>query len=410
MANTLKLGAGKWATGTDTVLAFNDENNNIKPLPFSFSRASSATVVNQSGLIETVGSGEPRVDFLGNTKGALLLEPQRTNLITYSEDFSNAYWVKDNSAVTSGFVSPDGTTSAYKLIENTSNTTHKSWAQETTLAVTYSFSLFAKAGERRRIGLRDNQIGNNAIFDLISGTVVSGSGSIVALTNGYYRISLTGTYAAAGTRHEIYILEDNATNVTTAYQGDGTSGLYIWGAQVEQGSYATSYIPTSGQSGGVTRVLDSCNQTVPDGVIGQTEGTMYVEYSALSNDLSYRSIGLNSGSALNRLLISFNNISNNINFLVQVGGVTQVSINYSGSDITSSLKLAFGYKENDFVAYVNGTQVGTDTSGSTYTSGTLTTFSFDNAANADRLFAKLKQAQLYNTRLSNAELASLTTI
>ena len=63
MANTLKLGAGKWATGTDTVLAFNDENNNFKPLPFDFSRASSATVVNQSGLIETVGSGEPRIDF-----------------------------------------------------------------------------------------------------------------------------------------------------------------------------------------------------------------------------------------------------------------------------------------------------------------------------------------------------------
>ena len=73
MSNTLKFGAGKWATGTDTVLAYNDENNNFKPLPFDFTRASTATVVNKLGLIEDVASGTPRIDFLGNTKGAVLL-------------------------------------------------------------------------------------------------------------------------------------------------------------------------------------------------------------------------------------------------------------------------------------------------------------------------------------------------
>jgi hypothetical protein len=157
-------------------------------------------------------------------------------------------------------------------------------------------------------------------------------------------------------------------------------------------------------------VAETCSQTPPSGIIGQTEGTLFVEYSALSNDLTYRSIGLNSGAATNRLLITFNNVSNNINFLVQVGGVTQVSINYSGATITSNLKVAFAYKENDFVAYVNGTQVGTDTSGSTYSSGTLTTFSFDNSVGADKLVAKLNQVLLFPTRLSNAELQALTTI
>lgn len=137
---------------------------------------------------------------------------------------------------------------------------------------------------------------------------------------------------------------------------------------------------------------------------------MFVEISALSNDLTYRSIGLNSGSATNRILITFNNVSNNINFLIQVGGVTQVSINYSGADITSNLKIAFAYEENNFVAYVNGSQVGTDTSGSTYTSGTLTTFSFDNAASADKMIGELNQAILFPTRLTNDELAELTTL
>ena len=87
MANTLKFGNGQWATGNGQVLAYNDENSNFKPLPFNFTRASSATVVNQSGLIETVGSGLPRIDFEGNTKGALLLEPSRTNVVDNSTNF-----------------------------------------------------------------------------------------------------------------------------------------------------------------------------------------------------------------------------------------------------------------------------------------------------------------------------------
>ena len=96
MANTLKFGNGQWATGNGTALAYNDENSNFKPLPFNFTRASSGTTVNQSGLIETVGSGIPRIDFQGNTKGALLLEPSRTNSDSLIQsDFSTpAYWTK----------------------------------------------------------------------------------------------------------------------------------------------------------------------------------------------------------------------------------------------------------------------------------------------------------------------------
>ncbi len=117
MANTLELGNGKWATGKDTVLAFNDENNNFKPLPFSFSRASSGTVVNKDGLIETVGSGEPRIDFKDNTKGALLLEPTRSNIVTYSSIFS--IWTQVNGASasdTTDVISPDGTLNAELLV------------------------------------------------------------------------------------------------------------------------------------------------------------------------------------------------------------------------------------------------------------------------------------------------------
>ena len=98
MANTLKFGNGQWATGNGTALAYNDENANFKPLPFDFTRASSGTTVNQSGLIETVGSGIPRIDFQGNTKGALLLEPSRTNLVPYSQTFTG--WSLTNAVET----------------------------------------------------------------------------------------------------------------------------------------------------------------------------------------------------------------------------------------------------------------------------------------------------------------------
>ena len=89
MATTFKFGNGNWAVKEEAALAYNSENNNFKPLPFTFDRASTATVVNKNGLIETVGVDEPRIDFLNNTKGHLLLEPSRQNLNTYSEDIES---------------------------------------------------------------------------------------------------------------------------------------------------------------------------------------------------------------------------------------------------------------------------------------------------------------------------------
>ena len=122
MSKTLQFGNGEWAVGKETALAYNDENSNFKPLPFTFDRGSSATVVNKQGLIETVGIDEPRIDFLNNTKGHLLLEPSRQNIITYSEDFSDSSWTKNNCTINSNIaISPDGTQNADKLDFTTSN-------------------------------------------------------------------------------------------------------------------------------------------------------------------------------------------------------------------------------------------------------------------------------------------------
>ena len=119
MANTFKFGNGNWAVKDGYALAYNDENNNFKPLPFDFTRASSATRVNKQGLIETVPSGKPRIDFLNNTSGHLLLEPSRTNNLQRSEEFDNSYWTKTNSTITANqIVSPDGSQNADTLTQS----------------------------------------------------------------------------------------------------------------------------------------------------------------------------------------------------------------------------------------------------------------------------------------------------
>ena len=146
MANTLKFGNGQWATKEGSTLAYNSENGNFKPLPFDFTRSTSATRVNKDGLIETVGSNKPRIDFKDAVNGALLLEPSRANLITYSESFDNAAYTKYDSTITANdTISPDGTLNADKLVENTATDVHRiAQTAVTTSGQIYTQSVFAK--------------------------------------------------------------------------------------------------------------------------------------------------------------------------------------------------------------------------------------------------------------------------
>ena len=306
MANTLKFGNGQWATKVGSTLAYNDEGGNFKPLPFDFTRASSATRVNKDGLIEVITNNKPRIDFLNDSNGALLLESQRSNLALYSNDLSNAAWVKTLSTITSNAaISPDGTLNANKIVETTDNNLHR--AGQGSISVTsgqiYTFSFYAKAGERNELELqRINTSGTvfNGISvtnaDLTLGTLSVGSNvtssSITSVGNGWHRITISLTAIATGSGGLNIGMEKDG-NVT--YQGDGTSGVYIWGFQVEQGSYATSYIPTQGSA--VTRVAEVCNNGGNNQVINSTEGVLYLEVKALNADVGInRKIVLGDGS------------------------------------------------------------------------------------------------------------------
>jgi hypothetical protein len=151
MANTLKFGNGEWYGKKDTILAYNDENRNFKPLPFNFSRESSATVINKDGLIEEVGSGQPRIDFKDNTKGALLLEPSRTNYLPKSERLDQ-WSAASNATVEYGFPDPFG---GNKAVKATSSSTAQAYQiyWGFTSANTYNLSVYAKRGTAKFLEL-----------------------------------------------------------------------------------------------------------------------------------------------------------------------------------------------------------------------------------------------------------------
>lgn len=228
-------------------------------------RGSSATRVNSNGLIETVGNDIPRLDYLGGGCPVLLVEPQSTNLCLTSEDFSNVNWSKLRSSIISDqAISPNGSLSSDKLVEDSSTGTHYI---EDVVSITsgqeYVFSVFAKAAERSFIQLRSSSGGSwgiRATFDLSNGVpsnVEFGTASIVDYGNGWYRCIIQAQANATTVIGAQIRLDLDGS--TTSYLGDGLSGVNIWGAQIEEKSYSTSYIPTTGSS--ATRLEDVVNIT-----------------------------------------------------------------------------------------------------------------------------------------------------
>ena len=395
MANTLKFGNGQWATGNGTALAYNDENANFKPLPFDFTRASSATVVNQQGLIETVGSGLPRIDFQGNTKGALLLEPSRTNSFPYSENISvfasASNGTGTNPVITSNYsVSPDGTQNADRIQFNRGSGTSSS----DTSYVTYGLSL-GTIDATLSIYLKTND-GTTKDVTLRLGTSLFDYD--VTVTSNWQRFTLSGNTNV-----------DRVQILLYGNQNSQTADISCYGVQLEQGSYATSYIPTSGSA--VTRVVDVCNNGGNAQVINSTEGTLYVEANLINGYDNNNWLGIiyDSSNANNRIYIQ--RYLGNIQGGIRVNGVIQSEITQSSSSLGKN-KIAFTYKLNEFKMFVNGSQVGvTDTSGSVFSFNTLDVLNVGVYHNNTLQFnSGIDDVKLYNTALTDNELAALTQV
>jgi hypothetical protein len=278
LGNMLNGGGGLNADGLALDLQFAADKTLTArkgPTPV-FTRASSGTFVGSNGLIQSAAINIPRFDHTsaGVCRG-LLIEESRTNVILQSETIGTT-WTQTNISVSSNVaVSPDGNTTADKIVENTASAIHGIDQSTTFTAIPYTFSFYAKKDGRIWVraflsGLASTwfNIDNGTV-----GTVASGfTASISSVGNGWYRCSITGTASAGTLSSGIRMATGDGINT---YLGDGTSGIFLWGAQLEAGSFATSYIPTVASS--VVRSADVCSITgTPFSNMWNTaEGTMY---------------------------------------------------------------------------------------------------------------------------------------
>jgi hypothetical protein len=383
MANTFKFGGGNWAVKDGYALAYNDVNNNFKPLPFDFTRASSATRVNKQGLIETVPSGKPRIDFLDNTKGHLLLEPSRTNYITQSIDLAD--WA---SFVASGTVtrtneystSPDGLNKATRLQMSGGSSTQWTYLNVSNSATYASFYVKSTGSSSQNFRWFWNNGSNGQDF----------------------------TATTEWQRFEVAVSQSSTLPMGFTTHSDlSASDILVWGVQVENGSYATSYIPTEGSS--VTRVAETANGAGNSTVFNGSEGVLYAEIAPLADDGTNRHIGISDNTNTNRLQIFFNtHTTTQIRTLNLVSNVKYFDMTSDVTLVNGYGKVAVKYKQNDFALWVNGVEVATDNSGLVWGNGVLDTLKFADGNDASPFYGKVKDLRVYNTALTDTELQNLT--
>jgi hypothetical protein len=383
-----------------------------------------ATRFNSSGYIETVAADAPRFDFDPVTLACrgLLVEEQRTNIYTWSNDFSNVAWgpVTAGSVVDSTTaITPAGTNDAFYLRQVNSGTTH--WLRRTTSTaytsgLVYNQSAFLKYSGRQYIGLvlfssrfGANQIG---VFDLINGTVLRTEGgataSIVPAGNGWYRCSLTSVpcTSSGNSGSDIRMYSDDGLSATYTAAND-TDGVYIYGFQLEVGAFPTSYIPTTTTA--LTRNADVATMTGTNfsDWFNASEGT----FVSLINTANTASSTDTIGNARGVGCVSDNTNSNRFRIGISLGGFTVVSDGATSALISgigsisanADYNFACTYKANAFQAGKNGVLGTEDTSGAVPTGVNRLDLGVGGISGAGTLNGYLKNFMFYPLHMTNAE-------
>ena len=362
-----------------------------------------ATRVNKDGLIETVAADKPRLDYpivdgVVQDCPALLLEPAATQLIQYSEAFDNGYWTKGNSTVTANdAISPDGTQNADLLdLSAAGGNIYRSISTTND----HSFSIFAKYVDAQYIRLR--LTGAYAYFDIKNGTIGTltnaDSAKIEDYGNGWFRCT---------------VIDDNANTIAQVFVSDtdgsntGTGSVHLYGAQLEAGSYPTSYIPTSGSS--VTRNADVCNSAGTAAEFNNSEGVLYGDISRLGTPDSseWWLISINDNTNQNVVAIGFNQSDGNLYGRLKAYNSSQFE-NTSTSSVTGqSHKLAIRYSSNEAAFFIDGFKKVTISNPTAFT-GTLQRLDFNFGGGTSPFYSKSKELAVFKEALTDSELESLT--
>ncbi len=378
---------------------------------FTIDSDADATRVNKDGLIETVAEDQARlnynfIDGVVQPDPHLLLEPTRTNFVSPNNSLTG-YTLNGVSTTNNDAIAPNGTNEGAKVQATTSGTAVVFKGFSTTSSnATHNFSVFVKAGTHNILQIQEGFAGANIIVDLSDGTEVSSQNAtnkkIEEYPNGWYRVSFNFTSNGTNLQFSIY------------FSGSYSSGdnYYVWGGQIEAGSYPTSYIPTT--TGAVTRTADSCG-TSDMNLINNTEGTLFIdfEFSEQGTTSSYQiPIGLYNAGGSGSQNVRIDNYSGKLRIYV-VSSSGTISLWDSSNSISNVVanqryKVAIKYKNGDSASYVNGELYKSN-------SGTISgfnlvkmVFGYANFANTLMHRGKVYQAIVFNEVLSDSELQTLT--
>jgi hypothetical protein len=396
------------------------------PTP-TFTRASTATFVGSDGLIQSAAINAARFDHDPVTlacKG-LLIEESRTNLFLRSEEFNTSAWTKNQSSVTADAGNaPNGLLTADKIIPNTTNTGHNVFQLRAGSGGSVTASCFVKPAGYNFTSLQVTDNGTTRhviIVDLTTGTITqtqsSGSPtgistSVTPSVDGWYRISLTMNVTAVNIFMLVCAVPTSTASfngsLDPSFAGDGTSGILVWGAQLEAGSFATSYIPTVASS--VVRSADVCSITGASftGMYNATEGSVTAQFNlfAAAADPSFQGIfELSDGTTNNRMRSSRSTI---LIFRNTTSGSTNVDINAGVIQANTVHKAAYGFALNSFALVANNGTVITDNAATMPTGVNVLELGNNPVSSSTRLNGHLASFRYYKKRLSDVKLKALT--
>ena len=377
----------------------------------------------------TNGFNVPRIDYSNGSCPSILVEPQRTNLILQSEDFTTGWSLEGTSITSNNQTAPDNLPSADTLSELGITDVHRTYRSAVTVTANalYTTSFFVKKNNIRYVRLVLTQNASTTIwagaqFDLDTQTFTSQVGTgggvftsatITPFANGWFRISVVGSIPST-LMIPMLVLSNGSTMLNTdtrgcpIYLGNTSNSLFIWGAQLELGPNATSYIPTVAST--VTRNADVISNTNASTLIGQTEGTIFVEFvpKVVNSDIIRMTEDINT---FNNGFFIFINTPGNLQCSIRANGVTSanhiIPVNISNTPI---YKVAIKYSSGNTKIFVNGILRITNTTVYTF-SVPVTRIQMDNAQwTSNNQTRAITNVSLWKTQITDAQAIQLTTL
>jgi len=385
-------------SGTSGSIYIQDAMLNQGLVAYPYVETTTAPVA--GGILEDM----PRLDYSGSCP-ALLLELQRTNLIRHSEYFLGENNWFGGLGLTFGYdssiLNPENYYGCTTAIGN--HLKRYSVINGVSVGTKLSYSIFAKSNSNANFTFGGIAGEESATFNINAGTLISQGSSvdsydIVDYSNGWRKYVVNTTFQDAIGNGQVYV------NISW---NDAIEPAYLYGLQLEQdATYPTSYIPTYGVS--QTRLKDVCVDAGNVNTFNSVEGVLFLEASALFDDLTRRHISISDGSTANRVVLRYDSNSNSVQFFVQVGGIIPVSLYSTNYTTTDNLKMAVKYKSGDYKLYVNGQIEDSSTDVSAINPNTLDTFEFARGIGSQNFYGKAKQVLYFPTALSDDECKALT--